>query len=185
MDKNIFFLLIVALFYFTDLATAQPSRREVVKATTPAEDSKPNDNSVPDVYAINGQFDRILVLRFKFKTDLLEGLEKMVKEHNIRNAVIMSGIGSVRNYHFHSVSNRDFPSKNVYIEDPTAPADIASMNGYIIDGRIHTHITFTSEDRAFGGHLETGTNVFTFAIVTIGVFKDGIDLNQVDDKTYR
>ena len=27
----------------------------------------------------------------------------------IKNAVILAGIGSVRNYHFHTVSNRDFP----------------------------------------------------------------------------
>ena len=34
-------------------------------------------------------------------------------------------------------------------------------------------------------HLEAGTGVFTFAVVTVGVFKDGIDLNRVDDKNYR
>jgi len=27
--------------------------------------------------------------------------------------------------------------------------------------------------------------VFTFAVVTVGVFKDGIDLSRVDDKNYR
>ena len=40
-------------------------------------------------------------------------------------------------------------------------------------------------DRSFGGHLEPGTKVFTFAVVTVGVFKNGIDLNRLDDKTYR
>jgi hypothetical protein len=40
-------------------------------------------------------------------------------------------------------------------------------------------------EKAFGGHLEAGTVVHSFAIVTIGVFKDGIDLNRIDDKTYR
>ena len=33
--------------------------------------------------------------------------------------------------------------------------------------------------------LEPGTNVFTFAIVTVGVFGDGVDLSRIDDKTYR
>jgi predicted DNA-binding protein with PD1-like motif len=185
MDKSIFFVFLLSLFCQTDLASAQQSRREVIKVTTPAEDAKTNSDTVPDVYAISGEFDRILVLRFKFDTDLLKGLEKMVKEHNIHNAVILSGIGSVRNYQVHSVSNRDFPSKNIYIKDPTLPADIVGMNGYIIAGKVHTHITLTYKDKAFGGHLEPETNVFTFAIVTIGVLKDGIDLNLVDDKTYR
>ncbi len=109
----------------------------------------------------------------------------MVKEHRIRNAVILAGIGSVRNYHLHAVSNRVFPSENIFTENPTKPADIVSMNGYVIDGRIHAHMTLADEHRAFGGHLEPGTNVFTFAIVTLGVFKDGVDLTKVDDKTYR
>lgn len=167
------------------LLPAQLSRREVVKPTTPHDDSKPNSPEVPDVYAISGQFERVVVLRFKYQTDLLAGLEQMVKKHRIRNAVILSGIGSVRNYHIHSVSNRSFPSKNVFLKDPTAPADIISINGYVIDGRLHPHITLTTGEKAFGGHIEPGTHVFTFAIVTLGVFADGVDLSRADDKTYR
>ena len=164
---------------------AQRTVTEVTKPTTPADDSKANSDSVPDVYAISSQFDRVLVLRFKYQTDLLGGIEKMVKEHKIRNAVILAGAGSLRGYHVHSVSNRTFPSKNLYIKDPTAPADVVSMNGYIIDGKIHAHMTLTNEEKAFGGHLEAGSEVFTFAIVTVGVLKDGVDLKRVDDKTYR
>jgi predicted DNA-binding protein with PD1-like motif len=109
----------------------------------------------------------------------------MVKQEKIRNAVILAGAGSVRGYHVHSVSNRTFPSKNTFVQDPTAPADIVSMNGYIIDGRVHAHLTMATPDQAFGGHLEPETKVFTFAVVTVGVFADGIDLSKVDDKTYR
>jgi predicted DNA-binding protein with PD1-like motif len=165
------------------IATAQQTRKEITNATTPAEDAKPNSASVPDVYAITGKFDRVVVLRFKYQADLLAGIEKMVKEEKIRNAVILAGAGSVRNYQVHTVSNRTLPSKNTFVEDPTAPADIVSMNGYVIEGRVHAHMTMANPDHAFGGHLEPGTNVFTFAIVTLGVF-DG-DLTKVDDKNYR
>ena len=162
------------------------TRREIVNsAKTPAEDAKGLSDKVPDVIAIKGQFDRVLVLRFKFKTDLLSGLEKIVKEEKLKNAVILSGAGSVRGYHLHQVSNRDFPSKNMYEKDPIAPADVISMNGYIIDGKIHAHMTLATPDKAFGGHLEPGTEVFTFAIVTIGVLNDGADLSRADDKSYR
>jgi len=176
---------IVVLGLLVAPGVAQRTVTEVTKPTTPADDSKANSDSVPDVYAISGQFDRVLVLRFKYQTDLLGGIEKMVKEHKIRNAVILAGAGSLRGYHVHSVSNRTFPSKNLYIKDPTAPADVVSMNGYIIDGKIHAHMTLTNEEKAFGGHLEAGSEVFTFAIVTVGVLKDGVDLKRVDDKTYR
>ena len=178
------------ILIFTLLAAACPlrsqeTRTEVTKATTPAEDSKANSSAVPDVYAISGRFDRVLVLRFKHQADLLAGLENMMKKEKIRNAVILSGIGSVRGYHFHTVSNREFPSKDVYVKNPTAPADLVNMNGYIIDGRVHAHVTFSNPDKAFGGHLEWGTEVFTFAIVTVGVLDDKADLRRVDDKNYR
>src|SRR2546426_1085633 len=166
--------------------SGQETRREIVNAApTPEGDSKPNSDRVPDVYAIKGQFDRILVLRFKFNVDLLAGIEKMVQQEKIRNAVVLSGAGSVRGYQIHQVNNRDFPSKNMFVKNPTEPADLISMNGYVINGKIHAHMTLATPDRAFGGHLEPGTNVFTFAIVTLGVMNDGVDFNRLDDKTYR
>jgi predicted DNA-binding protein with PD1-like motif len=165
---------------------AQETRREITNASPrPTDDAKLNSAAVPDVYAIPTQFERVLVLRFKFDTDLLAGMEKMVKQEKIRNAVILSGAGSVRGYHVHQVSNRDFPSKNMFVKDPTAPADLIGMNGYIMDGRIHAHVTLANPDKSFGGHLEPGTSVFTFAIVTLGVLKDGADFSHLDDKAYR
>jgi hypothetical protein len=176
---------IVFAVAFLSLAAAQETRREITNATTPAEDAKPNSDKVPDVYAISSQFQRVLIFRFKYQADLLAGLEQMVKENKIRNAVILAGAGSVRNYQVHQVSNRTMPSKNMFVMDPTAPADIISMNGYIMNGRIHAHMTMANPDKAFGGHLEPGTNVFTFAIVTVGVLPDNLDLTKLDDKTWR
>jgi predicted DNA-binding protein with PD1-like motif len=177
--------LLIAGLALASAGSAQRTVTEIAKPTTPEDDAKPNSDKVPDVYAISGQFKRVVVLRFKHQADLLAGIEKMVKEQKVRNAVFLSGSGSVRNYHIHSVSNRTFPSKNVFTKDPTAPADIVSINGYIIDGRVHAHMTLTNEEKAFGGHIEPQNNVFTFAIVTLGVFDDSMDLSKVDDKTYR
>src|SRR5207244_910514 len=129
----------------SSLLPAQITQTEIVKATP--DDAKPNSDKVRDVYAIPGQFKHVLVLRFKYDTDLLGGIEKMVKSENIKNAVILAGIGSVRNYHVHSVSNRTLPSKNIFTKDPTAPADIVSMNGYIINGQIHCHMTMTTGEK--------------------------------------
>lgn len=179
-------LLPLVLFLFAvTAADAVETRTEVLKPTTPADDAKPNSSAVPDVFAIDGKFERVVILRFKHDVDLLAGLERMVKEQKIKNGVILAGIGSVRGYHYHMVTNRTFPSKNLYIRDPDTPADIASMNGYIVDGRVHPHITFTNAQHAFGGHLEPDTRVFTFAVITIGVLADGADLRRIDDKTYR
>ena len=179
------FVALLTFLLAASLLTAAETRTEVVKATTPEQDAKPNSSAVPDVYAIEGKFERVVILRFKYQADLLEGLQRMVKERGIRNGVILAAVGSVTGYHIHSVSNRTFPSKNMFVKDPEAPADIISMNGYVMDGQIHPHMTLSNDKHAFGGHLEPGTTVFTFAIVTIGVLADGIDLKRLDDKTYR
>jgi predicted DNA-binding protein with PD1-like motif len=166
------------------LACAQETRHEVTNSAG-AVDARGNSDSVPEVYAVPTQFERVLIFRFKYQADLLAGLEQMVKQNKIKNAVILSGAGSVRGYQVHQVSNRTFPSKNMFVKDPTAPADLIGMNGYIMDGKIHAHVTLANPDKAFGGHLEPGTSVFTFAIVTVGVLPDNLDLTKLDDKSYR
>lgn len=177
---------IAVVLAVSGVLSGQQTRKEIVNAApTPAEDAKPNSDKVPDVYAVAGHFDRVLVLRFKFDVDLLAGMDKMVKQEKVKNAVILSGAGSVRGYQVHQVSNRTFPSKNMFVQDPTAPADLIGMNGYVIDGKIHAHMTLANPDKAFGGHLEPGTKVFTFAIVTLGVMNEGVDFSHLDDKTYR
>ena len=179
------FIAILAFLAIVNVA-ARTNRTELLKpATRPVEASSSATNVVPDVYALNGQFDRIVVLRFKYQTDLLDGLERMVKEQNIRNGVILSAIGSVRSWHYHTISKPGSPAQDVYVKNPEVPADILSMNGYVVNGRVHPHFTLADLDKAFGGHLMSGTAVHTFAVVTIGVFKDGIDFNRLDDRTYR
>ena len=76
---------IALLILLAAMAMAQQTRREQTnRSPNPVDDTKPNSDAVPDVYAITGQFDRIVTLRFKFGTDLLAGLEKMVAQQKIR-----------------------------------------------------------------------------------------------------
>jgi predicted DNA-binding protein with PD1-like motif len=177
MKKLVFPLLAACLSL-----PAQETRREVsLKSPSPTDDARPNSDRVPDVYALDANVQRIVVLRFKYGADLLAGLQKMVQTEKIRNALILSGFGSVRNYQVHQVRNREIPPKNVFVKDPTAPADIIGMSGVVVNGRIHPHITLAKADKAFGGHLEPDTTVFTFAVVTLGVLDDKVDLSRVDD----
>ena len=165
--------------------SAQQTRHEITNPGPAGTDARANSDAVPDVIAIPAQLQKLVILRFKFDTDLLAGIEREVKEQHIKNAVILSAAGSVRGYQVHQVSNRTFPSKNMFVKDPTAPADLISMNGYVIDGKVHAHCTLARPDGAFGGHLEPDTKVFTFAIVTLAVLNDDAPLSRADDKSYR
>ncbi len=73
-------------------------------------------------------------------------------------------MGSVRGYQVHQVSNRGFPSKNMFVKNPTEPADIVGMSGFIANGVLHPHITLATPDKSFGGHLEPGTNCLHFRL---------------------
>jgi predicted DNA-binding protein with PD1-like motif len=164
-------------------ALAQTEVKIVPNKATPA-DTKPDDPKVPDAYAIEGNFEKVLVLRMKHGADLLKGLETLVKQKGIKNGVILSGIGSLRGYHVHQINNRDFPTSNVFTKALTTGCDLVGMNGYIVNGVTHAHMTLGTGEKAIAGHLEAGTQVFTYAIVTVGVM-NGTDLSKIDDKTYR
>jgi len=141
-------------------------------------------DQVPEAVTTSGQFERVIVVRMKQGADILSGLKSAVEKENIKNAVILSGIGSLVSYHIHVVDNNTFPTENVFIKNDT-PVDLTSVNGYVFDGRVHAHINISDERLALGGHLESGNEVFTFAIITIGVFNDEVILARFDDKNWR
>jgi predicted DNA-binding protein with PD1-like motif len=177
--------LLAAVMMTAALLGAQETRRTVTNPSpNPKDDSKPNSSAVPDAYALVGHFDRIVVIRLKNKANLLSGMMKVVHDENIKNGVILSAIGSLRGYEVHAVSNRDLPTQDTITKNPTQPVDLVSMNGYVINGRIHAHMTLATPDRVIAGHLEAENEVYTYAIVTIGVMDD-TDLDKIDDKTYR
>jgi hypothetical protein len=73
----------------------------------------------------------------------------------------------------------------------TTPADNAKPNSnkvpdvYPIERKSERVFVLANADKAFGGHLEPGTIVFTYAIVTQGVLDDGVNFGRLDDKTHR
>ena len=80
---------IIVLAVLAGLATAQETRHEITSSPNPA-DSKPNSVQVPESYAITSQFERVVILRFKYQTDLLAGLQEMTVP---RAALTLVGAG--------------------------------------------------------------------------------------------
>ncbi len=138
----------------------------------------------PDIQTFTSQFERIEIIRLGPGTDMLEGLDIAIKESKINNGIILAGIGSVTDYHYHVVTNRTFP---VQEEDPEAavPMDLTSVQGYIMNGRIHAHMTLSDENSMVGGHVEPGTIAFTFFIITVGVLPDDLVVGKLDTPDYK
>ncbi len=142
-----------------------------------------SQDEMPKVFSVTSQFERIEVVRMRSGTDMLEGLKIFVEEKNIKNAVILSGIGSVTDYHYHVVSDKNLPPASEYPK-ASVPMDLIAVQGYIFNERIHAHITLADENSVVGGHLEPGTKALTFFILTVGVLPDDLQLETFDSYSY-
>ena len=126
----------------------------------------------------SGNIKRLHVVRLNHGDDILISLRAAVKQKNIQHGVILGAIGSTTSYHFHVVSSPEMPPAELYPKGEGA-FDIATMTGFIFNGRVHCHIIFSDDKIAFGGHLEEGCRVLTFNVVTIGEVEE-MDLTDLD-----
>ena len=110
-------------------------------------------------------------VRLNTGEDMLLSLRKAVAEFGIKNAVILGAIGSLTSYHYHVVDRVVTPPHDAFPKGEQA-CDILSLNGFVIDGRVHAHITLSDTRVAFGGHLEEGCKVFTFSAITMAEMSD-------------
>ena len=115
---------------------------------------------------------RIIMVRLSPGDDLLDHLNEVVASEKIDNAIIVMGFGSVGSYHFHVVASHDTPPAESYPKGNYA-LDILNVNGMIINGRVHGHITFSDNRIALGGHLEKGCVALTFSVIMLYEVDDG------------
>ena len=111
---------------------------------------------------------KLAVIKLENGEDVLEGLEREVRKMGISNGVILAGVGSTTAYHVHVAKSTGLPPGNVFFKGKN-PFDIVSLQGYILNGRVHAHISLADADRSAqtGGHLEPGCTVLTFCAITV------------------
>src|SRR5258705_11047870 len=78
---------------------------------------------VPAVQTIQSPVSRVVVVRLKNKTDMLEGLKQAVAREKIKNAVFISGFGSVTSYQTPVVGTTTLPPKDTFSKE-TRPLNI-------------------------------------------------------------
>jgi predicted DNA-binding protein with PD1-like motif len=133
----------------------------------------------PGIQSATGGFERIDIIRMKPGTDMLDGLNAAIKAKNIKNAVILAGIGSATDYHYHVVSDKNLPPAEEFPQ-ASVPMDLVSVQGYVLNGRVHAHIALSDANSMVGGHLEKGTKALTFFVITVGVLPDSLDISNFD-----
>jgi len=124
--------------------------------------------------------DNIIFIRLFKDEELNKNIKEVCKKHNIKTAVVLSGIGQ-----FKSVKLGFFKEKGDYRpQELKNPLELLSLSGNICSDEeghlLHLHAVMGDEEkRAIGGHLIDGTISVTAEIVLL---KTDIDVKREDDE---
>jgi uncharacterized protein len=105
----------------------------------------------------SGSFDlkKIHILRVDPGEDVLRCVEAFLAERGIQQAVVLGGYGTLAAFHLHWVKDNRLPAENRYAQGEGG-IEILSMNGLVVAGQPHIHVSLSTQVGAFGGHLEPG-----------------------------
>jgi len=122
---------------------------------------------------------KLILVRLFPGEDLLEELDKVCKKHRVESAVVLSGIGMLR-----EVELCYFKGRGKYSSlQVDGPLELVMLSGNISQqGKgyfIHLHAALASEKNMFGGHLGGGKVNVTNEIVLL---KTGIKLLRLEEK---
>lgn len=99
--------------------------------------------------------EKIHILRVDPGEDVLLSVKKFLSETGLRQAVVMSGYGTLAAYHLHWVTHNRLPVDNTFGRGEGG-IEILAMNGLVVAGEPHIHVALSTLAGAFGGHLEEG-----------------------------
>lgn len=139
-----------------------------------------------------GKTNRIVTARILPGVDLLDGIEKICKKHQIKYGYIAAAVGSFKKVAFKYVSrlyNKLGEGHATFIEIE-GPHDMLSGQGIIaasLDGKnidIHFHAVLTDRlDRACGGHIKPGTIILSTVDIVIIEMLGIKAIREIDPKT--
>ncbi len=132
-------------------------------------------------YFVSKTAPKIILIMFDRDDLFLEGIEEVVKKEKIDTAAITGGIGSFQRVHLHTITTTAVQSLDKYWNF-TGAIELASVQGSVIGGDAHAHITvFDWDSKAtYIGHLEPGSVVAYRAEVSLTVL-EGVRTERYND----
>lgn len=101
---------------------------------------------------------RIIAMHIDRGELLLETIQKELDKLGVKNAVVLSCIGTLRKASYHYISNtNEYPVDK--FETVEGAIELGCAQGMVLDGQPHIHIVFADLERAYSGHLEPGCEV--------------------------
>jgi len=97
----------------------------------------------------------IHILRVDPGEDVIESIQRFLDQVGVRQAVVLGGYGTLAAYCLHWVTHNRIPTDTA-LGRGFGGIEILAMNGLVVGGNPHIHVTLSTPDGAFGGHLEPG-----------------------------
>ncbi len=114
---------------------------------------------------------RVVIIHLGKGEQILESVEAEISRLHIKNGILLSAIGSLRKACLHFIANTDDLAVNQFATIER-PIELSSVQGLIIDGVPHFHLTISEPNGMYAGHMEPGCEVQYLAELAILELKD-------------
>jgi hypothetical protein len=129
-------------------------------------------------YFSTQQIGRTFVLRLDQGDMVLENINELIAKEGIKDAVVVSAIGTLDMCVLHMVTTTGYPAVEHFERWENKPLELSSIDGIIADGKPHLHAVVADSEKAYSGHLENGCRVLYLAEIVIMELKS-MDLTRV------
>ena len=133
-----------------------------------------------DYFSTEG-LGRAFILRLDHGDYVLESIVGLIKEENLKDAVVVSAIGTLDKCKLHMVFTTGYPPVEHFEYWEDKPLELSSIDGVIADGKPHLHAVVSDHERAYSGHLEEGCRVLYLAEIVIIELKSSDLVRAYDD----
>jgi hypothetical protein len=125
----------------------------------------------------------VLIIRLKPQDEIRKKIEEVMKQNNLKKAVILSAIGSVFETTFFGVkknSELPFDKDKITVVKETGPFEVLTLEGNILpagDKLIsHIHVTLGKHDGSIlGGHLDRAIVYTTLELFLAEIRKSKVE----------
>ena len=124
----------------------------------------------------SGNLGKTIVIELERGDKVIEGIEKELENAGVRNALVVSAVGSIQKLIYHRPTTLGASASDEYIT-VEAPMEIGSLTGSVFDGSGHFHIVASDTNNVYCGHLELGTEVL-YLLEIVMVELDGCNLER-------
>ena len=121
----------------------------------------------PGAYHADGRFGKVVPVRLRRGTDLMNGLKTVCEANEIKHGAVLAGIGSLQKMTYQVLAPRPETKLGGGYTEPQVvqgPVEVVSLQGVVFQSEtgetlLHVHGTFSDQHgTVYAGHVVAGEN---------------------------